>query len=253
MRIGIALNLKKNKQRLVEEFVTCLQELNIPYCYQSQSQDFDILVCFGGDGTTLYYGRRYAGVVPIITVNAGTVGFLSQILPKRADFLNALTRLQNLDYKIKNCSLLQVKDTDVVAVNEMFICNAYRGNTVTVSAYLNDQFLCKHTGDGLIISTPVGSTAYSLSCNGSVLLADTNCFYLNPISTIGASNQIVYKDSDTLKLELSNNACLYADGILQDVTFIDNKVEIVKLPQTLQLITLKNDFFEKLRKIGRVE
>lgn len=150
---------------------------------------FDFFFSFGGDGTML---RSIAYVrdlgIPILGINTGRLGFLA--LVKKEEFHNALEMLFNNDYTTRERSLLQVrtnpKTNDLskldFALNEVTVGKKNTTSMVKITTYINNNYLTSYWADGLIISTPTGSTGYSLSCGGPIITPSSQTIALTPIA-----------------------------------------------------------------------
>ncbi|HZW70559.1 MAG TPA: NAD kinase, partial [Hanamia sp.] len=169
----------------------------------------DYLISIGGDGTlleTLPYVAKTG--IPVLGINTGRLGFLA-IVPQ-GDFSPALVALKNKKFTIQNRTLLHVNasNNDLFgkynyALNEVCIQRKDASTMITIHTYLNDEFLNSYWADGLIIATPTGSTAYSLSCSGPILLPDDSSFIITPIAPHNLNvRPVVVPDSYTIKLKV---------------------------------------------------
>jgi NAD+ kinase len=150
-------------------------------------KELDFLISIGGDGTildTITTVRESS--VPIIGVNTGRLGFLANNPKKEIE--NAINNLLNGDYKIDKRTLLTLKcegnkfGIDNFALNEFTVHKKDSSTMMTIHVSINDEFLNSYWADGLIIATPTGSTAYSLSCGGPVLTPGSDNFVITPIA-----------------------------------------------------------------------
>jgi len=147
-------------------------------CLQS-----DFLVTLGGDGTLISATRRsFQYQKAVMGINLGTLGFLTDIMP---DEINAfLERFKKDDYRIDRRMMIKatVQGKEVVAFNDVVISKNVVSGMVNLNAKIENKLFNKYHGDGLIVSTPTGSTAYNLSCNGPVVFPLTEAFIVTPIS-----------------------------------------------------------------------
>ena len=147
-------------------------------CLQS-----DFLVTLGGDGTLISATRRsFQYQKAVMGINLGTLGFLTDIMP---DEINAfLERFKKDDYRIDRRMMIKatVQGKEVVAFNDVVISKNVVSGMVNLDAKIENKLFNKYHGDGLIVSTPTGSTAYNLSCNGPVVFPLTEAFIVTPIS-----------------------------------------------------------------------
>ncbi len=147
-------------------------------CLQS-----DFLVTLGGDGTLISATRRsFQYQKAVMGINLGTLGFLTDIMP--AEINAFLERFKKDDYRIDRRMMIKatVQGKEVVAFNDVVISKNVVSGMVNLDAKIENKLFNKYHGDGLIVSTPTGSTAYNLSCNGPVVFPLTEAFIVTPIS-----------------------------------------------------------------------
>ncbi|MDZ4822538.1 MAG: NAD kinase [Flavobacteriales bacterium] len=148
---------------------------------------FDFLFSIGGDGTLLDTAGivRDSGV-PVLGINTGRLGFLSHV--DADDAGEALDALLNNSFSLDQRSLISVTGNQQqygefpYALNEVTVLNKERNSMITIHAYVNDEYMCTYWADGLIVATPTGSTAYSLSCGGPIVTPDSATLILTPIA-----------------------------------------------------------------------
>lgn len=143
----------------------------------------DFLVTLGGDGTLISATRRsFQYQKAVMGINLGTLGFLTDIMP---DEINTfLEKFKKDDYRIDKRMMIQatVQGKEVVAFNDVVISKNVVSGMINLDAKIGNKLFNKYHGDGLIVSTPTGSTAYNLSCNGPVVFPLTEAFIVTPIS-----------------------------------------------------------------------
>ena len=169
----------------------------------------DAAVAVGGDGTVLYAARHVISRgIPVLGINAGGLGFLSGIEQK--DFLKNLDVFLRGDFKKIRRSLLSVSVErggktvfgPLPALNDCVI-RSPESRAFTLRASFGEQFLSEYFGDGLIISTPSGSTAYSLAASGPIVMPDLEVFLLSPICPYTLTHRpIVLSAAEELKVEV---------------------------------------------------
>ena len=138
----------------------------------------DLLISFGGDGTLLDTVTMIKNSnIPVLGINAGRLGFLANI--NQDDILLAVKALKNKDYNLDERSLLHVENQIILsknnsnfALNEITVHKKDSSSMLKIEAFLDDEFLNTYWADGLIIASPTGSTAYSLSCGGPIISLD---------------------------------------------------------------------------------
>lgn len=148
---------------------------------------FDFLISFGGDGTFLEavtYVR--ASNIPIVGINSGRLGFLASI--HQNEILGAVNEIVNNNFEVRQLSLLEVSasnlefDTFPFALNELAIQKRDSASMITIHAHINGEFLNSYWADGLLVATPTGSTAYSLSVGGPIVHPSSDSFIINAIA-----------------------------------------------------------------------
>ena len=146
-------------------------------------QKSDFLVTLGGDGTLISVSRRsFKYNKAVLGINLGTLGFLTDIMPDELDIFldNFIKDKYRIDHRMMIKATINGKD--VVAFNDVVISRETVTGMIKLEGTINEKLFNKYNGDGLIISTPTGSTAYNLSCNGPVVYPLTDAFIVTPIS-----------------------------------------------------------------------
>lgn len=144
----------------------------------NMKKGFDIAFVIGGDGTILKTARFYADTeTAIFGINLGRLGFLSQ--SSKEDFARSLEKILNGEYRIEN--RLMIETEKQIALNDFVIKTTEQGRTARFQLKINGKGVCNYLADGIIISTPTGSTAYGLSAGGPVLSPDIEAFVIVPI------------------------------------------------------------------------
>jgi NAD+ kinase len=145
------------------------------------------LLSVGGDGTLLETAAIIRDTrIPVLGINTGRLGFLSPVSGNDID--QAIEALVNQDFTLDKRSLIEVKSEQhdfgdfPFALNDVTITNKQRSSMIAVHTYVNDQFMSTYWADGLIVATPTGSTAYSLSCGGPIVMPESNNVILTPIA-----------------------------------------------------------------------
>ena len=176
---------------------------------QELKEKADILLSIGGDGTLLgaiTFVRD--SDIPILGINTGTLGFISSVSTDQIEY--AINHLLKGEYNIKQRTLLQLEsennlfgDTNF-ALNEVTVLKKDTSSMIRIHAYLDDEFINTYWADGLIISSPTGSTGYSLSCGGPIVLPGTNNFIITPIAPHNLNvRPIIVSDESKITLKVS--------------------------------------------------
>lgn len=216
----------------------------------------DILFSIGGDGTlldTIAFVRDSG--IPVLGVNLGRLGFLSSI--SRDEILPAIDDVMAGNYQLEERTLLKLKSPDGLfgeinyALNELSISKTDSNALAVVGVYVNDKFLNTYWADGLIVATPTGSTAYSLSCYGPIITPGSENFVITPIASHNLTvRPIVIPDNQEIRLKVGGRNQLYRVGLDSRYQNINNTVELViqRADFKINLIQLPNkDFFSTIR------
>ncbi len=258
MQVGIYLNKKYFNDE--KPYVKKLSYAFASPCREIKSySDLDgleILFVLGGDGTILTVATECAKRgVKIIGINYGHVGFLAEFEPDKLD--DAINLVKSSNYATQKRSMLEIRcgEHTYYALNDLVIQRGTSGknfiNTVSVHAEIDGSTVDNFSADGIIVSTPTGSTAYSLAAGGSVLTPDINAFILTPICAHSLhSRPVVFSDKSILKLKPLNAAAplgLIVDGKAVGTVENGQTVYVTKAKHAVTFIT-KDDknFFNKL-------
>lgn len=219
---------------------------------------FDFLVSIGGDGTILRATIFVKDLgIPIIGINTGRLGFLATIQINVIE--EAIQNIIDGHYKISERSLLSVEtspeNSDIksmnFALNEITISRKNTTTMITVDTYLDDEFLNSYWSDGLIVSTPTGSTGYSLSCGGPVITPGSSSFVLTPIAPHNLSARpLIIPDSTEVRLKVSgreethllsldSRISTLKNGTIIKVKKADFKIKMIDLLDESFLVTLR--------------
>lgn len=217
----------------------------------------DLIVSVGGDGTFLRTAR-YVGdkEKPILGVHLGGLGFLADVSPE--NYKEKFTQYFAGDYKIEKRSVLASKVRKNGKVEKFFAFNDFvvdKGSSlkmIKIKIFIDGEFLNTYRADGLIVSTPTGSTAYNLSAGGPIIFPCLDVITINPICphTLSA-RPLVISDIQEIKVKLEDSKgtpFLSIDGQIK--TELDNRTEIIiqKAEFHLKLVRFKEDsFFKTLR------
>lgn len=148
----------------------------------------DLAIAIGGDGTMLYAGQLvFASNIPLLGINRGRLGFLADVTPE--DMLDSVDHVIAGDYRTDARLLLDARlirpdgdDISVIAVNDVVLQRRQSGRMLDFVTRIGDQYVNSHSGDGLIIATPTGSTAYALSCGGPIIEPQLDAVVVVPVA-----------------------------------------------------------------------
>tara|TARA_B100001057_G_scaffold382754_2_gene388865 strand:- start:9037 stop:9891 length:855 start_codon:yes stop_codon:yes gene_type:complete len=218
--------------------------------------NMDFIISFGGDGTLLNtvtnVGRKG---IKILGVNVGKLGFLS--FDVYDVFEKLIHDIQEDNYTLEKRTLVSIKNKNNniqnnFALNEISVIKKDSSSMIKIHCFIDNKFICTYWSDGLIISTPTGSTGYSLSCGGPILTPDSKNLLITPISPHNLSlRSIIISEKSKIKLEIEKqkyNFLVSMDS--RSYTFKgDQKFIIEKSNFNINLIHPNNfDFFKTLRK-----
>lgn len=243
----------------VEE--TFAQVLGINPDYPRFNQDhgldatFDLFVSFGGDGTILR-AITYIGDlgIPIVGVNTGRLGFLSTI---RKEQVRTLVReFVAGRYTLVERSLVAAHPEGEVpggknlnfALNEVTVSRKDTTSMITVETYLNGEYLTSYWADGLIVATPTGSTGYSLSCGGPVIMPTAKSLVITPIAPHNLNARpLVLSDDTEIRLRVSGRESQHLLSLDSRITSVDNgtQISITKAPFHIRMVEYASESFLK--------
>ncbi len=222
----------------------------------SEPYPINAALSIGGDGTFLQTATKIGRQgIPILGINTGRLGFLADVTTEEIN--EALEELVRGKYSIEERSLLQLHTDSPAfkgqsyALNEVAILKRDTSSMITVHAFLNHEYLSSYQADGLVVATPTGSTAYSMSVNGPIILPQCNNFVLSPVAphTLNV-RPLVIPDSYTLTMtvESRNNSFLVSLDGNSAVLPIGVKLSIKKADFTIKIIKrLNHTFYQTLR------
>jgi len=219
-------------------------------------QDLELCVSLGGDGTLLdtvsLVGRSE---IPVLGINLGRLGFLSNVRSDNLD--SALLAIKHGHYSLQDRSLLQVIDHEEVlgqqnfALNEVSIHKRDSSSMIVVHVHLGTDYLNTYWADGLIIATPTGSTAYSLSCGGPVLDPTSDALVINPICPHNLNvRPFVVPDHYTIRLQLEARSDRCLMNLDSRSSSIDGQslITIQRADFTVKMVQLEGtNFLDTLR------
>lgn len=219
----------------------------------------DLVICLGGDGTFLKAARRvYGKNLPMLGINLGNLGFLTEV--DRNNIENAVEKIFRNEYEIEERMMLEAviyrKDAEPLrdlALNDVVIARGAVSRILNVKTYINDVFIDMFPGDGLIVSSPTGSTAYSLSAGGPIVEPDMDLLLITPICPhILYSRSIVAKPDSTVKAfineEYRHGAIVTLDGQEGYEIKGGEFVEVKKSSHSIKLVKINpRNFFNILR------
>ena len=219
--------------------------------YESLKNQADFLFSIGGDGTLLKavtYVRE--SEIPILGINTGRLGFISSISADQID--DAITDILKGNYKINERTLLELstdkklfKDKNF-ALNEVAVSKKDTSSMIRIDAFVDDEFLNTYWADGLVVSTPTGSTGYSLSCGGPIIMPGTNNIIITPNAPHNLNvRPIVIDDNSTIKLKVEDRDQLALVSLDSRSRAFDSETELIikKASFKTKLVQPQNNSF----------
>jgi NAD+ kinase len=216
----------------------------------------DYLFSIGGDGTLLDTITLVGNSgIPVIGINMGRLGFLSGI--SKEEILPALDEIIGKKFSIDSRTLLRLETPDNLfgelnyALNDFTIYKSSLNSMLTIKTFINDEFLNTYWADGLIVATPTGSTAYSLSCTGPILTPDSENFVITPIASHNLTvRPIVVPDTSIIRIQIESRNVECYIGLDSRIRKLNMPMELVIKKETfrIQLVRIPGrNFFETIR------
>ena len=279
--VGIFINIKKDEAiKMAGKLIDYLKENEIDYLVESRSADclnekerkanfkklrekVDFVALFGGDGTLLRAARHFAGSgIPLLGINIGSLGFMTVIEVEAVE--KAINLILKDEYETENRMMLTAEvyrnNCEVYngfGLNDVVINRGANFNLIGVELFINNQFVSSFKGDGLIVSTPTGSTAYSLSAGGPIIHPGLEVLVITPISphnlyirplVIGGNDEVL------ADLEVAgSNMKISIDGRCGFDLQNGDQVKIKKAPHDVTLVKFpERNFYRILREKMRI-
>lgn len=203
----------------------------------------ELTIVIGGDGTLLNAAKFYANKnIPVLGINIGRLGYLSQ--SEISNFANVINSILQNDFKVEDRIMLQSEN--LLALNDFVIKGCNPSRTSKFYLEINNECVCDYIADGLIISTPTGSTAYGLSAGGPIIHPSIEALTIVPICphTLNA-RPLVVPANETITIKTGDEKlALFVDGFDSEKIF--DKIIIKKAPQKAKLAFLRNENFYKV-------
>lgn len=224
-------------------------------CNEDLQNQFDFVISIGGDGTILRAATLVQDLnIPIIGINAGRLGFLATIQEENIEFF--LEKIYTKEYTISKRALVNLQTSPEnknigninFALNEITVSRKDTTSMITIETFINDEYLNSYWADGLIISTPTGSTGYSLSCGGPVLMPTANCLVITPIAphTLTA-RPLVIPDNVEIRLKVTGREEQFLVSMDSRIASISNETQLTikKAPFEILMVEFQEERFLK--------
>lgn len=224
-----------------------------------QNNDFeaDFALSIGGDGTFLNTAAAVgAKNIPILGINTGRLGFLADIATE--NIIPALEAVLNSNFKTEERTLLHIETSDNTvfdfpyALNEISVLKQDSSSMISINTHLNGEAIHTYQADGLLIATPTGSTAYSLSVGGPIVVPQAQSFLLSPVASHSLNvRPLIVPDDWVIELEVKSRSHCYqvsldgrtmvmSENTKLKITKADFKIQVIKVLNQTFFITLKN-------------
>ncbi|MDT0686254.1 NAD kinase [Autumnicola psychrophila] len=258
-RENVEVIIEENFLDLINQNKTINKEYNHFRTFEELDNSYDLFFCIGGDGTILKSINYIRDLdIPILGINTGRLGFLATI--QKEEIKATIHNILQKNYSISERTVLKIstnpESPDVVfkhvALNEIAVSRRNTTSMITVDTWLDDQYLTSYWADGVIISTPTGSTGYSLSCGGPVITPNVNSLIITPIAPHNLNARpLVITDNTKIRLRVSGRESSYLVSMDSRIATLENNTEITieKAPFVIKIVELHGDSFLKtLRK-----
>lgn len=239
---------QKEKSAAIGQVIEALQRHNAQIVTDISNADFAISM--GGDGTLLktasHVGDRQ---IPIIGINMGRLGFLADVSPFDVD--TCIDAIYSGDYFVEDRALIQVEPLADCALNDVAILKRDTASMIAIRATVNGEYLATYQADGLIVSTPTGSTAYSLSNGGPIIVPGTGVLLMTAVAPHSLNiRPIVIPDTARIELTVSSRSHSFLvavdgrsekmpEGTTLTLTRAPYNIKVVKRSQTHYFSTLR--------------
>jgi NAD+ kinase len=215
----------------------------------------DVIVAFGGDGTILSAARMVGrSAVPILGINLGKLGFLAEVsLEELEPFIQDVIAGEHvIEERMLIKTTIERDKSELYSMNDVVIDNSTSSRLIHISVYVNGDYLVSYSGDGIILATPTGSTAYSLAAGGPIVVPTTSVFVIQPISPHSLSARtVIIPDTSAIRIvveHLSNEARVTADGQTEKIFTPPLDIYVRKAEYSVKLIKRKDrSYYDVLR------
>jgi len=250
---------KKDCQVIMDKDTASICGQDSPFQWADIPTQADLIIVLGGDGTILSVARNaHTFNVPIFGVNLGTLGFLAEVT--FSDLYDVLEKVLNGQFECENRMLLNAcvwrdkkKVNDYHVLNDVVINKGALARIVNLEVRVNGQYMTSYRADGLIIATPTGSTAYSLSAGGPIIHPSMDVLVLSPICPFTLTNRsIVIPDQSIIQVAFSTDnekiqvafdgqeACDMLQGDILEVKKAQTAIQLIQAPGKNYYQTLRN-------------
>ena len=256
---GVEIVVEKNFLALMRENQSFHTDLSNLASFTKLDRSYDLFFSIGGDGTILKSITFVRDLdIPIVGINTGRLGFLATI--QKQDITSSITEILNGNYYLSERSLLAIETSPTnkeitplnFALNEVAVNRKNTTTMIKVETTINSEYLTSYWSDGLIISTPTGSTGYSLSCGGPVIEPSNESIILTPIAPHNLNvRPLVVPDNSVVTLKVSGREDTHLLSLDSRILTLENEtvITIKKAPFTIKFVQpIEESFIKTLRK-----
>ncbi len=252
---GVEVHIAKEFQKIIEDHEGIATPVSTMKTFQKLDTSFDLFFSVGGDGTLLK-AITYVGDlgIPIVGINTGRLGFLATI--QKTKIAESLKKIIQGEYEISERSLLRIHSESEsesaklfplnYALNEIAVNRKNTTSMIKVDTWINGEHLNTYWSDGLIISTPTGSTGYSLSCGGPVMHPETNSLAITPIAPHNLNARpLIVPDSSKITLKVFGREDHYLVSLDSRIATVHNDtvLHIEKAPFRIKMVQMEDATF----------
>jgi|TARA_Y100001954_G_scaffold238829_1_gene308812 NAD+ kinase len=247
----VKIIIEEDFNNFLQNNIRFTSKIEVFKSHETLKERADFLISIGGDGTLLKavtYVRELN--IPIMGINTGRLGFISSI--SATQISDAINDILKKEYTINERTLLELntsknlfKDKNF-ALNEVAVSKKDTSSMIRIDAYIDDEFLNTYWADGLVISTPTGSTGYSLSCGGPIIMPGTNNIIITPNAPHNLNvRPIVINDNSVIKLKVEDRDQLALVSLDSRSRAFDSETELIikKTDFKIKLIQPQNNSF----------
>ncbi len=256
-QLGIELVVHSNYLIFLRQHIPGFKDLPVFSTHEEIREGVDFLFSIGGDGTLLDTVCLVKDAkIPLVGINTGRLGFLSSVSRDNIDF--AIDSIFKGHFSLDERSLLRVDankplfEGENVALNDFTLHKKESSSMITIHAYLNGDYLNSYWADGILISTPTGSTGYSLSCGGPIIVPQSESFVITPIAPHNLNvRPIVVADKNVISLEVEGRSQHFMATLDSRSVTIDSSYQLAIRRENykIRLVRLSNEnFLTTLRK-----
>lgn len=256
---GVEIVVEKNFLALMKENQSFHTDLSNLASFTKLDKSYDLFFSIGGDGTILKSITFVRDLdIPIVGINTGRLGFLATI--QKQDITSSITEILNGNSYLSERSLLSIETSPTnreitplnFALNEVAVNRKNTTSMIKVETTINSEYLTSYWSDGLIISTPTGSTGYSLSCGGPVIEPSNESIILTPIAPHNLNvRPLVVPDNSVVTLKVSGREDTHLLSLDSRILTLENEtvITIKKAPFTIKFVQpIEESFIKTLRK-----